>query len=741
MAKKYLAHTKDENGNKITCAECKKCLPGDENCHLLKDHLEKTAELAREKASVFGARDIGYVLGLCHDFGKYSEDFQDKLRGKTKQANHAMSGAVIFSNKYQKDKLSRQFALAIASHHTGLMNLGDEYNIDTYLGKLQTSKTPDLPFEKEISLPETLSHNLRKILNPNFSKNELGFQVATYIRMLFSVLVDSDFTDTEEFCSGTKRIVEHDKVQDLYEKLVTKLPQSDGSELNNTRAKILKNCLDKAENEQGLFTLTVPTGGGKTKSSLAFALKHALKHDLRRVIYVVPYTTIIEQNAKVIKEIVGENNVLEHHSNIQNEDLDDFKYRWATENWDVPIVITTNVQFFESLFSNKTRQLRKIHNIAKSVIIFDEAQMLPIEYLSPCMFIVSELILNYGCSAVLCSATQPTLQKYVYKDLQAIEIAENVEQLFDDLKRVDYINMGKQSDDEIVKDIYDGNKSALVVVNSRRHAYQLYEFARKKSVENNVFYLSTLLIPLHRSQKINEIKKRLLDKKPTIVISTQLIEAGVDIDFPVVYRSLAGIDSIIQAGGRANREGKREKGLVKVFEPTSDIGKLPTMLEYFIAFCRQTIYICKEKTFDLDGIKKYFEIYYSTVEQDNLLDKYNILNEFQVNNGGFTDCNFKNASDNFKLIEDHTKSIIIECKDSKEIIEKLRSGYYQKTDLRKLQQFTLNIYPNDLQKLINDHAVENIAGIYVLSTEKYYNDENGLDIFTDENKNAESHYV
>ena len=742
MPKTYLAHTTDGNGNKITCNICGKCESGHETCHSLKDHLAETSVLAREKAEIFGAGEIACILALCHDLGKYSDDFQDKLRGKNQKAYHAMYGADVFSQKYQTNILSKLLSIIIASHHTGLMDFGNDYEPFSFLGKLKNTKHKDLPYQSEINLPDTINHNLRNFLTPNSSNHILGFQVATYIRMLFSVLVDSDFTNTEEFCKNIKRKVEHDNILDLYEKLKARLPQNDGSKLNNIRAEILKNCIDKADSEKGLFTLTVPTGGGKTLSSLAFALKHVQKHNLRRVIYVIPYTTIIEQNAKIIKDILGEKNVLEHHSNIQNEDdNDNFQYKWATENWDIPIVITTNVQFFESLFSHKTTQLRKIHNIINSVIIFDEAQMLPTNYLSPCMTIISELIKNYGCSAVLCSATQPTIHKYVYKNLISTEIAENIDHVFNELKRVEFVNLGKQSDEDIIDDILCTNTSTLIVVNTRKHAFHLYQLLTQKFDKNNVFYLSTLLIPLHRSNKINEIKNRLLNNELTIVVSTQLIEAGVDIDFPVVYKSLAGIDSIIQAGGRANREGKLIQGLVKIYESTSEYGKIPNSLRHFAELGREALFAYKENAFNLEGIKKYFELYYAHIEQDDLLDKNKILQQFQVNNGEFTDCNFKTAFENFKLIDDITKSIVIDCQSSNEIITKLRNNNYNKADLRKLQLFSINIYPNELQNLINDNAIENINGIYVLITNMYYNDDNGLDIFTDDNKNAECYVL
>ena len=296
----------------------------------------------------------------------------------------------------------------------------------------------------------------------NFRRMLFSFQVATYLRMLFSVLIDADYTDSEEFCKDIKRNISGDSISVLHTRLITSLPKNTGSDIDNIRAEVLQNCLEAATEPQGLFSLTVPTGGGKTLSSLAFALSHAKQHGLRRVIYVIPYTSIIEQNALVFKEALGEKNVLEHHSNFDAASLDDDededdedarRLKWASENWDIPIVVTTNVQFFESLFAVKTTKARKLHNIAKSVVIFDEAQMLPSEYLSPCMKSISELILNYGVTAVLCSATQPLVEKFVYEGLQTTEIAANPTSLSERLKRVAYSFVGKKTDDELLESL------------------------------------------------------------------------------------------------------------------------------------------------------------------------------------------------------------------------------------------------------------------------------------------------
>ncbi|MCL2159850.1 MAG: CRISPR-associated helicase Cas3' [Oscillospiraceae bacterium] len=740
---KYLAHTKD--GEKFT----------DEiDCQELKEHLINTAKLAKEKAANFGAGGIGEIIGLFHDVGKYDMNFQDKIRHKTKKSvKHAMAAAYAF-NKYY-GPATEFFGIIVASHHTGLPDFGIKSNQDnnTYCGKYngyckeyeKGLQAIFSEYEKEIDFPKIFGRPSIKIQKDN---QVSAFQISSYIRMLFSVLVDSDFTDTEEFCTGIKRTAISCVPDIFYDKLIKEIPQNDGSRVNDIRAGILENCLEAANMPQGFFSLTVPTGGGKTLSSLAFALKHAIQHNnLRRIIYVIPYTSIIEQNADVFKKILGDDVVLEHHSGI-SADSNDFQARWATENWDIPVVVTTNVQFFESLFSNKTSKARKIHNIANSVIIFDEAQMLPLDYLSPCMAMVSELVENYGVTAVLCSATQPLVDKYIYKNLKTIEIAKNPEELATQLKRVEFHFAGKKTDEELVDEI-GRLESVLVIVNSRRHAFALYNAAiqNNETEKDSVFYLSTLLVPVHRSKKIKQIKERLNNNLPVRVISTQLMECGVDLDFPVVYRSLAGIDSIIQAGGRANREGKLRNpdgspklGQVIVFEPCSENGKIAKSLEITAKKGKETIDILGDKAFGLEGIKKYFELLYSLIEDEEVMDKKEILDEFEKLKTSLK-MNFETVAKKFKLIEDNTCGIAVKCDaQSTELVDKLWKGEDIKNTARKLQGYSVSVYQNEFQRLVLEGAVEIVNGVNVLMTEKYYSEEFGLDLFTGENKNAEAFY-
>ena len=721
---RYIAHTKD--GKNYT---------GDDNTQLLKAHLINVAEYAKKFSNSFEAGEIGELIGVLHDLGKYQDDFQRRIRGSKIKVDHAMLGAKVLIERW--GEIGRLYGMVVASHHTGLKDSGCGSNMgdDTYSSKVNNYKGQEALYHEEIELPIEIQH--KKITG---KKQYRSFAFSTYIKMLFSSLVDADWTDTEEYVTDVKRESVSYSMQELKNKLMEKLPLNNGSYINNIRAEILSACQSAAISDQGLYTLTVPTGGGKTLSSLAFALIHAFKHGLKRVIYVIPYTSIIEQNADIISDCVGREFVLEHHSNKDfdpNENAQEKnRIKWASENWDIPIIVTTNVQFFESFFSNKPSKTRKLHNIAESVVIFDEAQMLPREFLSPSMYAISELVQNYKVTAVLCSATQPAISKYKYDNINVTEIIKNPAELAEKLKRVKYEIIGKKSDLEII-DIINENTKVLCVVNSRRHAYALFELA-KKSCIGNVYHLSTLMCCSHRRRILKTIREKLNTRENVIVISTSLIEAGVDIDFPVVMRSIAGIDSIIQAGGRANREGKAILGSVIVFEPTSDDGKTPKAIQNCVSISKEIIELLKENAFGLDGISMYFKLLYSASSSNDTLDAKNIISEFDVL-GNSIKLNFETVANKFKLIEDNTKSIVVNITEESDLlINQIRRGIFSVDTVRKLQQYSVSIYENEYYVLAKDNALEILnSGYVILNTKKYYNEETGIDIFSHNNKNAE----
>ncbi|MBP8715701.1 MAG: CRISPR-associated helicase Cas3' [Lachnospiraceae bacterium] len=740
----FIAHTKDG-----------KTYIDDEHSQSLKAHLQNVSRYAGDFSSAFNAREAGEILGLAHDIGKYQNSFQERIRGSRKRVDHATLGAKLLEGNY--GDLGYLYGMVVAAHHSGLKDSGSVLNMgdDTYASRINNYKGEDVDFSREIYFPEKLPD-----IPVKCDRSNVAFAFATYLRMLYSSLVDADWTDTEEYIKSIKREGIDYSIIDMHQKLLESIPSNDGSYINNIRADILYMCRKAASSEQGLFTLTVPTGGGKTLSSFAFALEHAIKHNLKRIIYVIPYTSIIEQNAEVISSSIGREHVFEHHSNAEpgsfSEDErvesekpvedslrnpeEQLRIRWASENWDIPVILTTNVQFFESFYSNKPSKSRKLHNIAESVIIFDEAQMLPRELLSPSMYAICELVKNYRVTSVLCSATQPAIANYKYKNIPVMEIMDNPKDLFEKLRRVKYEFAGRKDDEDILVMLKE-NRKVLCIVNSRRHAHALYQIA-KQSLEGNVYHLSTLMTPLHRREALKEIRELLKSGEDVIVISTSLIEAGVDIDFPVVIRSIAGLDSIIQAAGRANREGKLESGKVIIFDPDSKDGRIPSAMQAMASITREVISVLNDRAFELEGIKMYFELLYSHAEVDGKLDSRGILNEFEIS-GKFKKFNFESAAQKYKIIEDNTRSIIVNTSaESEKLVKKLRLGIFSRDTIRKLQQHSVSVYENEYRNLRKDNALEELNGGYIiLNNPEYYKDEFGLDIFTDDNKNAGCNFI
>ena len=528
----------------------------------LREHEENVAALAGEFAAAFGAQEHGYRTGLLHDIGKYSDNGQKRQRNPahTAKVDHASAGAQLAA------QLGDPFAaFAVAGHHGGLPDWGDKTNdgggtLWARLNKCLTGGNDPSAWKMEIEIPA-------KARFPAWLAAEKDARrLAMYTRMLFSCLVDADYLDTETAIQGGQPRGEGETPERLLEKLnahVAPWLEAPANDLCAKRSAILARCLRGGEDERGLYTLTVPTGGGKTISSLALALSHAAKHGLKRVIYVVPYTSIILQNTDVFDEVLGEENVLEHHSQIEIPDDEEetpeaYRKRLACENWDAPVVVTTAVQFFESLYAAKTSKYRKLHNIANSVVIFDEAQTIPVPFLMPCVSAIGELVQHYGVTAVLCTATQPALDGMFAAcapELKSREIAPDPDGLFDFFRRVRFVQEGAKTDVEVAERLAS-EQQVLCIVNSRKRARAIYQMLPEKGR----FHLSTLMTAVDRERILKVIRERLKDGQPCRVVSTSLVEAGVDVDFPTVWREMAGLDSILQSGGRCNREGKRQVG-------------------------------------------------------------------------------------------------------------------------------------------------------------------------------------
>jgi len=697
-----------------------------EKWQLLEDHLRNVAEKARDFAGLFGAEDWAYLSGLWHDWGKGSKEFQAYLRHANNiidEFNSYYQGKVDHSSfgAQQAFQLSKQegklLAYMIAGHHSGLMNWQQDakHGLKYRLDKIVCSC--DFQMQGE-NVPKTLPFQM--------DQKRFGFQLQFFVRMLFSCLVDADFLDTEKFMNPDGAIMRENqsKIENLnknfWEKFNELRNDAKKSEVNQVREMVLSDCVSAASWNPGLFSLTVPTGGGKTLASMAFALKHAVQYEKRRIIYVIPFTSIIEQNARVFREVLGEDVVLEHHCNFVADDADRIT-KLRAENWDAPVVVTTNVQFFDSFFANRTSKCRKLHSISNSVVIFDEIQAIPVEKLRPCLEVIRELSLNYGVSSVLCSATQPAInQSEDFKEgLEDVRgIASDVAGLFQKLKRANVTCIGKQKNEDIAERIKQQHQ-VLCIVSTRKQAKDIFQQIGDHA---DHYHLSALMYPAHRTRVLEEIRNKLRTKQKCRVISTQLIEAGVDVDFPVVIRSIAGMDSIAQAAGRCNREGLRDAGDVFVFEPEEGVPA---------GYFRQTAQ-CAERLFDRfkevllnpPSIKEYFLNYYwlnqSRMDQDGV---------WRICQGaGRGDIQFEELA-KFRMINNAMEPIVVatEEQDKKEIEDLLKQLPYVKYAsiiLKKLQKYTVQVYPHHIKEL-SDY-LEVVEDIRILRWKPLYDSKIGL---------------
>jgi len=717
-------------------AHTKVGLPEDE-WQKLSDHLTGTSELAGKKASKFNGEEYGKVAGLLHDAGKYSIEFQKRLRGSKVPVDHSTAGAKEAFEKYGLPGLI--LAYVVAGHHTGMPDWIDPGSSSSLSERIENADLPDYKeFHKEISLTDKLPPLPIKIHGRDREeiRKSTGFSLSFFTRMLYSCLVDADYRDTERFIDPQKsknrdlKINLSQLLQNLDTYMEAKCSKSSEGYINRKRNEIRIACIEKSSLPKGMFSLKVPTGGGKTLSSLEFAIRHAICHNMDRVIYAIPYTSIIEQNAQVFREALGEEFVLEHHSNfLFDRDEDDSNYednplRLAAEDWNIPVVVTTNVQFFESLFSNRSSRCRKLHNLCNSVIVLDEAQMIPIEFLKPCLAAICELIRNYGCSVVLCTATQPDINDFLPVDMKPREIIHNADELFRSLKRVKTSYVGRMTDEELSTKLKDC-RQVLCIVNTKSRASQIYDLINDGE---GIYHLSTFMCPIHRNKKLNEIKECLKASKqnsnlPCRVVSTQLVEAGVDLDFPTVYREIAGIDSINQAAGRCNREGRLEWGRVFVFEPEK-----PLASDSFLARAASIGRSVLRKYDDpmlLEAIKEYFRCLYH--QDENLLDKHRII-EALSECGMSLQFPFATIARLFRLISNNQVSLIIPYDER---CRKMLSDaqWLDKPEklARKLQPYVVPLEVYQFKDLEKNNLIETVAGVfYVLSDMKFYDDNKGL---------------
>lgn len=684
-------------------------------------HQYGVAELASKFASEFGMSEWGRVLGLLHDKGKEKKAFQQHiikesgLDSNTKvegDYRHAYVGALIAKKLFPQQHLLIDNPLM--GHHRGLYDDGDMKEV------LKMEMPDDVCVEK---------------IDAHLNIPQLGkqYDIHHLQRMLYSCLVDADYLDTEAFMQPeqSKQRGKYDSLATLEDKLeayLSRLKQdAPDTEVNRIRNEVQQYCIKESDSEPGFYSLTVPTGGGKTLSSVLWAIKHAIKNNLNRIIIAIPYTSIITQTASVLRSIFGEENVLEHHSNVDGLKLSDkelaSRLKLATENWDYPIIVTTNVQFFESLFSNKPSDCRKLHNIAKSVLIFDEVQTLPMEFLKPILDTFDTLKRVFGASLLFTTASQPVLSGEImgtnpfvsFEGLSEIhEIIPRETNLHDRLRRVEIrFDEERQNYDEIARQIAKHNR-VLCIVNTRNDAKEIFTRLPKEGV---CLHLSRMMCPDHVRETIEKVKTALNNPDNTIirVVATQLIEAGVDIDFPVVFRQEAGLDSVLQAAGRCNREGKLVKGETFVFGLQKP---LPP------GFMTQTnnarINIGKNHDwFSPEAMEAYFRQLYSRVDSFDKPDIKDLLYKPEMQ--------FESAASQFQLIDDNTTSVIVNWKNSMELLERLIKEGPSYSLIKALAQFSVNVRNGDVRKLTEAGAIEEVfEGIYAIRDKSFYNSEVGL---------------
>jgi len=718
-----------------------------ETPHYLHSHLDETARQAMSFAAEFNSGEWGKVLGLAHDAGKGRSDWQQYIRKKSSYSKdeefskeiaqkipHAIHGAKLVEELFGKE-IGRALAYCIAGHHAGLPDWSPaegagRSSLSYQLQSLQDIKDIDVEIVKKVE-------ESRPIAPP--WKFEPGLDFSLWIRMLYSSLVDADFLDTERYMNieqaaqrgGYCTMSELLKRFNNYMKKLDE--RAENTLVNNIRRRIRQKCIAMASQPQGIYSLSVPTGGGKTLSSLAFALQHAVEHDLKRIIYVIPFTSILEQNANVFRSVVGAEQVIEHHSGL-NEDPTDLRSRLAAENWDAPLIVTTSVQFFESLFAAKSSRCRKLHNIVKSVVVLDEAQLVPVEYLNPILEVMQILVQHYNVTFVISTATQPAFgeNKSVgkgYKGLKGItEIMgdrNEIEQIYKSLKRVSVElpeDLDTVSSWESIADELKKYKQVLCIVSDRKSCRELHRIMPEGTI-----HLSALMCGEHRSRVIELIKVKLKQQETVRVISTQLVEAGVDFDFPVVYRALAGLDSIVQAAGRCNREGKLTgMGKVVVFNPPR---KAPIgLLRKAADTTRSLLSAGIKDPLDYSLFEKYFsELYWKA----NSLDAQDIISLLSPRQE--LSIFFRTAAERFKIIDDSMqRTIIVRYGDSEQLIEQLRKAGIDRALLRKLQRYTVNVHINEFNHLLRRAAIEEIRpGIYALVSKVDYHPDIGL--LVDEN--------
>ncbi len=686
-----------------------------------KEHCEGVAKMAASFASEFGMEHLGHVLGLMHDRGKEKTDFQKHIKREsgydanvrpTGDTSHSLTGAIVLNRKYP-DKMCL-LSNPIAGHHRGL------YDID----ELEYLLTSEIDSEIDRSVPDI------KLSKPDFDMK--GSDIHHLSRMLYSCLVDADYLDTERFMnkSSFDQRGGCDAMPTLLQRLnkhLEKLSQRAQSPLNILRSKVQQQCADKALCQPGFFELTVPTGGGKTIASMVWAINHAIRHRKKRVIIAIPYTSIIIQTAQTLREIFGDENVLEHHSIIADDKISD-KNRLATENWDFPIVVTTNVQLFESMFSNRPGKCRKLHSLANSIVILDEVQSLPLSFLQPIIDGIKAYAKMFGTSFLFCTASQPILDgdrkgegQAIFKGLEnnsICRIVNNPLRLHESLRRVK-INFAScnRSPEDIARQLKNHNR-VLCVANTRKTAAEIFDCMPNEGI---TLHLSRMMCPMHIRETIKKIKQALKQDNdtPVRVVSTQLIEAGVDIDFPVVYRQFSGLDSILQAAGRCNREGLLPEATTYVYQtdgytPHGSIANATNAMKEMRSLYPDSDWLAPET------MHEYYRILYTKTPT---FDKENIT----AMSANAKHVEYESIAKKFRLIDDTGVPLIVNYGNVQNLIDQLKIFGPSNRLSKQLGQYTVNVNRRLFNDMMDSGLIEEPwEGIYYVGYADQYDPKKGL---------------
>jgi CRISPR-associated endonuclease/helicase Cas3 len=734
------------------------CRPDKSNWQSLRDHLLNVAALTAASGAKFGASRAGALAGMLHDLGKYTEAFQLYIQGRGPSVDHSTAGAQIAlaqSGEPADRVMADLVAYAVAGHHVGLPDRANgPASLDSRVVRC-TIEPLDPIWNSDVALAPSGLFPKNFHWHPDRTRGP--FQLAMLGRMIFSCLIDADRIDTERFYAAVEgRIVDRawpvlpeivDRMIADFDAHMAGLNKSD-TPVNRLRGDILAHVRAKAAAPRGVFTLNVPTGGGKTLASLAFALDHARHHGMDRIVTAIPFTSVIDQTAGIFRKVLGDAVVLEHHSAIEEENCSKSeardKLRLAMEDWAAPVIVTTNVQLFESLFADRSSRCRKLHNLANAVIVLDEAQTIPLPVLRPAVAALDELARNYGCTIVLCTATQPALAAPAFAGGFQLgpdsELAPDPPSLHAALRRFQLKFTGDMTDDGLVAALGDHDQ-ALVIVNSRAHALALYQAVLDAGLDGAV-HLTTRQTAADRRTILADVRQRLKEGVACRLIATSLVEAGVDLDFPLVWRAEAGLDQIAQAGGRCNREGRRPAGesIVTVFRPTE--AKPPREIEGLIGDMARMRDHHADDPLSPAALRDYFgEVYWR--KGDAGLDRLHakdldgadvtlkVLDAFSVGSGK-SDFAYRTVGENFRLIESGLAPVIVAHDEKpRQTLDALRAGRLTPgAAAQRLQSYTVQVPPKARRKLIdNGHVrfVEKFGDQFAeLMTGGLYKPETGL---------------